>query len=249
MPRRPRIAPGGFSYHVVNRAAGRLTLFESASDFAAFERLLRDVLIETGMRILAYCLMRNHWHLLLWPIADGDLTTFMHRLTSTHARRWVLAHDAVGRGAVYQSRFKSIPVQTNHHLIAVWRYIERNPLRANLVRSAEDWDWSSLSVTRDRRRVPVLCGSPIDLPSSWADFVNAPQTNAELGAIRGAIASGEPFGDAAWSAGASEAIGWRPQGRPKRGRTPFSLVLPEKGVRPLFKRIGPLARPRRRSRA
>lgn len=221
MARRRRVTPGGFVYHVINRAAGRLVLFESSLDFAAFERLLRDVLICTGMRILAYCLMRNHWHLLLWPDGDGNLTTFMHRLTTTHARRWVLAHDAVGRGAVYQSRFKSIPVQTDHHLLAVWRYVERNPLRANLVRSASDWDWSSLSLTRDRRKAPVLCASPIDRPSSWVDFVDTPHTNAELTAVRAAIDSGEPFGDAAWSAGAREAIGWRRQGRPKKGPYPF----------------------------
>lgn len=221
MARRRRVAPGGFVYHVVNRAAGRLVLFESSSDFAAFEYLLRDVLMRTRMRIIAYCLMRNHWHLLLWPMVDGDLTTFMHRLTTTHARRWVLAHDAVGRGAVYQSRFKSIPVQSTCHLLTVWRYVERNPLRANLVNSAQDWDWSSLSLTRDRRKAPVLCASPVERPSSWVDFVNTPQTDAELAAIRGAINSGEPFGDADWTIGARDAIGWRPQGRPKRGRTPF----------------------------
>jgi putative transposase len=208
-------------YHVVNRAAGRLVLFETSADFAAFESLLQDMLICTGMRIIAYCLMRNHWHLLLWPIADGDLTRFMHRLSATHARRWVLAHDSVGRGAVYQSRFKSIPVQSDHHLLTVWRYVERNPLRANLVSSAEDWDWSSLSLSRERRQAPVLCGPPVDRPSEWLDFVNAPQTNAEIIAIRAAMAKGEPFGDADWTRYTSKATGWRSQGRPKKGPYPF----------------------------
>src|SRR6266849_9213163 len=151
MPRRRRVAPGGYVYHVVNRAAGRLALFESSSDFAAFERLLREAQTRVAMQVIAYCLMPNHWHLLLWPALDGALTTFMHWLEGTHARRWALAHDAVGRGAVYQSRFKSIPVQTDHHLLTVWRYVERNPLRANLVSSAADWAWSSLSKARDRR--------------------------------------------------------------------------------------------------
>jgi putative transposase len=219
MPRRRRVAPGGFVYHVVNRAAGRLILFESASDFAAFERLLSDVLIRTGMRIIAYCLMRNHWHLLLWPSTDGDLTRFMHRLTATHARRWVLAHNAVGRGAVYQSRFKSIPVQNDHHLLTVWRYIERNPLRANLVSAAQDWDWSSLSATRSRRRAPIACASPIERPSGWLDFVNIPHTASEIAAIRAAIQRGEPFGDAAWSTKAAQATGWHRQGRPTTGKS------------------------------
>jgi putative transposase len=232
MARRRRVAPGGFVYHVVNRAAGRLVLFESSSDFAAFEYLLREILIRHEMRIIAYCLMRNHWYLLLWPAADGDLSRFMHRLTSTHARRWVLAHDAVGRGAVYQSRFKSIPVQNTHHLLTVWRYVERNPLRAHLVSAAQDWEGSSLSSTRDRRKAPILCASPVERPMHWLDFVNTPQTEPELAAIRHSIDTGEPLGDAEWSMNAREAVGWRPQGRPKRSPHAFSSL--QKGVRPLF---------------
>src|SRR6185295_19770737 len=113
MARRLRVAPGGFVYHVVNRAAGRLILFETSADYAAFERLLSQAQNRTGMRILAYCLMRNHWHLLPWPVDNGSLSTFMQWLTGTHAQRWAVAHDAVGRGAVYQSRFKSMPVQSD----------------------------------------------------------------------------------------------------------------------------------------
>src|SRR5712691_6383253 len=230
MPRRRRVAPGGFVYHVVNRAAGRLILFETSSDFAAFERLLFHAQTRIGMRIFAYCLMRNHWHLLLWPVGDGALTTFMHWLTATHARRWALAHEAVGRGAVYQSRFKSIPVQSDHHLLTVWRYVERNPLRANIVSSAQDWPWSTLSPTRRDRKTPTLTTPPIDLPSNWIDCVNTPHTAAELAAIRAAIDSGAPFGDADWSQAASDAIGWRPHGRPKKGPYPFFSACQEKGV-------------------
>jgi putative transposase len=202
---------------VVNRAAGRLILFETSSDFQAFERLLSQAQNRTGMRILAYCLMRNHWHLLLWPRVETALSSFMQWLTGTHARRWALAHDAVGRGAVYQSRFKSIPVQSDHHLLTVWRYVERNPLRANLVSSAQDWHWSSLSSTRNGRKAPDLNASPIDLPANWTAIVNTPHTAAELAMIRGAIECGAPFGDAQWSHAASETIGWRARGRPKIG--------------------------------
>jgi putative transposase len=220
---------------VVNRVAGRQILFETSADFAAFERLLSQAQNRTGMRILAYCLMRNHWHLLPWPVNDGSLSTFMQWLTGTHAQRWAVAHDAVGRGAVYQSRFKSMPVQSDHHLLTVWRYVERNPSRANLVNSAQDWHWSSLSPTRHVRKTPELTASPIELPANWIDCVNTPQTAAELAAIRASIDCGAPFGDADWSNAASEAIGWRPHGRPKKGVVPlFRGHDPEKGVRPLF---------------
>ena len=226
------MAPGGYVYHVVNRAAGQLVLFDSGGDFEAFERLLRDAQTRTAMRILAYCLMGNHWHLLLWPSRDDALTTFMHWLEGTHARRWTLAHDAVGRGAVYQSRFRSTPVQTDHHLLAVWRYIERNPLRANLVASAADWHWSSLSTTRHRRKVPELATPPIDRPSNWLEYVNLPRTDAELAAIRRATGVGAPFGEAVWSESAAAAIGWRQRGRPKKGPYPFA----GNGAVPLFQR-------------
>jgi len=220
---------------VVSRAAGRLILFETSADYAAFERLLSQAQNRTGMRILAYCLMRNHWHLLPWPVDNGSLSTFMQWLTGTHAQRWAVAHDAVGRGAVYQSRFKSMPVQSDHHLLTVWRYVERNPLRANLVKSAQDWQWSSLSPTRSDRKTPELTASPIELPANWTDCVNTPHTAAELAAIRASIDCGAPFGEADWSNVASEAIGWRPHGRPKKGVVPlFRGHDLEKGVRPLF---------------
>lgn len=214
MPRRRRITPSGFVYHVINRAAGRLVLFESPSDYIAFERLLALGQTRSRMRILAYCLMRNHWHILLWPEADRGLTTFMHWVTTVHARRWVLAHDAVGRGAVYQSRFKSIPVQTDGHLLTVWRYIERNPLRANLVGRAEEWPWSSLSESRFKRATPELAKPPIDLPRDWLERVNAAQTESELTPLRRSIATGEPYGDPAWREQTDDLVGWRKQGRP-----------------------------------
>lgn len=231
MPRRPRTTPGGYVYHVMNRAAGRLALFESSGDYFAFQQLLSQAQSRTKMRILAYCLMWNHWHFLLWPDEDSAITTFMHWVTTTHARRWVLVHAAVGRGAVYQSRFKAVPVQTGDHLLVVWRYVERNALRANLVSRAEDWRWSSLSM-RGSLNAPPLASPPVDRPANWVDYVNGPQSLDELAAVRTAIDRSVPFGDDAWCEETKQSIGWRPQGRPKRGRTPFCEL--QKGVRPLY---------------
>ena len=233
MPRRRRSTPAGFVYHVLNRAAGRLVLFESSSDYRAFKRLLAEASQRMSMRIIAYCLMRNHWHLLLWPQEDHAVSSFMHWVTTTHARRWALAHDAVGRGAVYQSRFKAIPVQSGEHLLTVWRYIERNPLRANLVKRAEDWEWSSLSPRRETCS-PTLSAPPLSRPPNWFELVNTPQTQGELEAIRRTLETAMPYGDAEWGRTTSVLVGWRPRGRPKRGRTPFSDEPAEKGVRPLF---------------
>ena len=88
MPRTARVAPGGMVFHVLNRGVGRMQLFDKAGDFQAFERVLEETCHDTPMRICAYALMPNHWHLLLWPQHDGDLASFMQRLTITHVRRW-----------------------------------------------------------------------------------------------------------------------------------------------------------------
>jgi putative transposase len=235
MPRRNRVAPAGYVYHVMNRAAGRLVLFECPADYDAFLRLLWSAQRRTGIRIIAYCLMPNHWHILLWPETDKSVTRFMHWLTTTHASRWRQTHETVGRGAVYQSRFRCVPIQSGHHLFVVWRYVERNPLRARIVAEAHAWPWSSLS--REHRcsgQRPELGPFPVALPPDWLHRVNRPQTAEEVAAVRGALAEGRPFGDPSWTEATLQTMGWRARGRPKRGRTPLFDDSERKGVRPLF---------------
>ena len=79
MGRPLRSAPGGIVYHALNRANGRAAIFRKDGDFEAFERILAEALEHVpGMRLLTYCLMPNHWHLLLWPRHDGELSDFLH---------------------------------------------------------------------------------------------------------------------------------------------------------------------------
>lgn len=111
------------------------------------------------MRLCGYCIMGNHWHLLLWPIGNGDLSEFMRWITLTHTQRFHISHGTVGIGHLYQRRFKSFPVQDNGHYLTVMRYIEANPLRAELVKRAGDWLWSSLAVrsySEDRPKINIL---------------------------------------------------------------------------------------------
>ena len=91
MPRRPRVATGGDVYHALNRAVGRSTIFEKAGDYAAFEQVLEEAREQVEMRLLSFCVMPNHWHLVLWPREDGDLSTYLCWLTNAHTRRWHLA--------------------------------------------------------------------------------------------------------------------------------------------------------------
>ncbi len=76
------------------------------------------------MRVLGYCLMSNHWHLLLWPREEGDLSRFMLRLTTTHVRRLHAHYRQPHGGHIYQGRYKSFPVQDDLHLLTVLRYVD-----------------------------------------------------------------------------------------------------------------------------
>ncbi len=157
MPRRPRIATGGDVYHALNRAVGRSTIFEKVDDYAAFEAVLEEAREQVDRRLLAFSLMPNHWHLMLWPRADGDLSDYMGWLTNTHTRRWHLAHGTVGTGPLYQGRFKSFPIQEDEHFFTVCRYAERNALRANLVTSARAVALVELVAPRQQERSRDAC--------------------------------------------------------------------------------------------
>src|SRR5918993_1616120 len=136
MPRRSLHSAGGVIFHVLNRSARRQQLFFSSADYRAFESVLVEALDKVSIRLLAYALMPNHWHLVLWPVHD-ELPRFMHWLTLTHAKRWHAAHQSTSTGHVYQNRYHAVPVQSDAHLVTVLRYVERNALRAGLVRRAE----------------------------------------------------------------------------------------------------------------
>ena len=133
MPRRPRVATGGYVYHVLNRAVGRWQIFRKDEDFAAFEKIIGEVHERRPVRLLSYSLMPNHWHFVLWPKGDGELSEFMRLLSVTHVQRWHAHYRTAGTGPLYQGRFKSFPVQPDGNLLDVCRYVERNALASGLV--------------------------------------------------------------------------------------------------------------------
>jgi putative transposase len=209
MPRRPRFASGGYVFHVLNRAAGRRTIFSQESDFLAFERVLHAASERAPMRLLAYCMMPTHWHLVLWPQGDDDLSEYLRWLTVTHTQRWHQSHGTAGTGPLYQGRFKSFPVETDDHFYRVCRYVERNPLRANLVTQAENWRWSSLWQWKNTR-CDVICHPwPLERPSDWLAIVQSPQTEVELQAIRNSLLRGRPYGNSAWRRDTAMRLGLR----------------------------------------
>jgi putative transposase len=225
MPRTARQTPGGYVYHALNRGTARLKLFRKAADYDALLRVLEEALQRYPTRLLAYCLMPTHWHLVLWPEQDGQLSCLLRWLTLTHSVRWHTHHHSTGSGHVYQNRFKSFPVEEDEHLDTVLRYVERNALRAGLVQRAQDWAWSSLA---DRLRggdmAKWLTAWPVPEPQDWLRWVNEPQTEAELDAVRLSVARGRPYGAEAWVEAVVQRLGLqatvRPRGRPRKRPAP-----------------------------
>ena len=222
MGRPKRASDGGLIYHVLSRANARMPIFETDDDYEAFERILEEAVERTKTRLLAYCVLRNHWHLVVWPQKDGELSQFTGWLTLTHTQRWHAHRHSTGSGHVYQGRFKSFPVQDDEHFYTVCRYVEPNALRANLVRRAENWRWGSLHRWKrgTAKEKSLLAAWPLPRRAGWVDHVNAPQTDAELSALRCSVKRGCPFGDSSWSDRMVVKLGLestlRPHGRPKK---------------------------------
>ncbi len=226
MPRRARSILGGYVYHVLNRANGRLRLFKKDADFAAFEQVLAEAHERVPLRLLGYTLMGNHWHFVVWPRPrqPEQVSNFFRWLTVTHSQRWHAHHGTAGMGHVYQGRFKSFPIAEDEHLLAVLRYVERNPLRAGLVGRAEQWRFGSLyrrtQGTPEDRALLTAC--PLALGRNWAEHVNRPQSEAQLSALRRSVQRGQPFGGEAWRGKVARQMGLehtlRPVGRPRLWR-------------------------------
>jgi len=208
-------------FHCLNRAVARLTLFEKEADYEAFERVLEEAHERVPVRILAYTIMPNHWHLVLWPRHDAEVTELLQWLTVTHTMRWHAHYQTSGTGHLYQGRFKSFPVQSDEHLLALLRYVERNPLRAGLVERAEDWRWGSAWRRRQANAElkRLLADWPIARPRNWRGLVNRPQTEVKVAAVRRCVQRGTPFGSDRWVRRSSHRLDLdatlRPRGRPR----------------------------------
>jgi len=148
MGRPKRADEGGLIHYVLNRANARMTIFEKDGDYEAFELVLEEAVDRTQTTLLAYCVMPNHWQLIVWPHQDGEVSRFVGWLTLTHTQWWRAHRHTRGSGHVYQGRFKSFPVQGDEHFLTACRYVERNALRANLVERAEAWRWCSLAMVQ-----------------------------------------------------------------------------------------------------
>ncbi len=244
MPRSARTLIGGLCYHVINRGNGRARVFHGEADYREFVKLMAAACDRLPpprpMRLLAYCLMPNLVHLVLWPREDGELSRWMQWLMTTQVRRHHRRHGSDGH--LWQGRFKAFPIQRDAHLLSVLRYVERNPLRAGLVARAEAWPWSSLGAwdaggqvdpgapeaadaggfdpALDQAPGPPLHAGPLPRPANWRAWVNEAEDPGQLAALRHSVVRGTPCGKPAWAERTATRLGTeaslRPRGRPRK---------------------------------
>jgi len=221
MPRPPRVIFADQCYHIINRGNGRAEIFHEAADYCGFIALMARAQERVHLPILAACLMPNHVHLVVRPTGKDDISHWTRWLFTTHVRHHHEKYKTTGR--LWQGRFKSFHIQDDHYLLGVLRYVERNAQRASLVARAEDWRWGSLNWRVEKQSPLELSPLPLELPGSWVEFVNMPQTAAELEAIRTCVNRQRPFGDPMWVESQAQEAGLEQSlfnvGRPRKSRS------------------------------
>jgi putative transposase len=144
----------------------RHRLFVTDEDYQHFQRLMGAAQMKVPVRLIAYCLMPNHWHLVVWVSAVCAVSAHVRWLAWSHSCYFNKHHHF--KGHAYEGRFNSRVVKEDRHLLTLLRYVEANPVAAGLVERAEQWQWSSLH----RCREIVIAESPVRRPAYWLDLLS-----------------------------------------------------------------------------
>jgi putative transposase len=218
MPRVERGLADGFTYHVLNRGNGKQTVFHKDKDYSVFISLMQEAKSRVPVAIYAYCLMPNHFHMVVMPNKGEHLSIWMQWLMTSHVRRY---HGHYGTsGHIWQGRFESFIVKQDLHFLNVIRYVEANPVRAGLVTSARDWHWSSHRSRMKWHQSTLLDKLLVELPNDWNILVDKSFAASDLAILRKCLIRQTPYGDLSWQAKICKNLGLestrRPRGRPKK---------------------------------
>ena len=156
MSRPLRLEYAGALYHVTSRGNERRAIFREESDFALFLTVLGDVCCQYNWVIHAWCLMTNHYHLVV-ETPDGNLSGGMRQLNGVYTLRFNRRHRRAGH--LFQGRYKSILVDKSSYLLELSRYVVLNPVRARMVGSPDEWKWSSYLYTLGAKDSPSWLAS------------------------------------------------------------------------------------------
>lgn len=220
MPRTARASLGGVCYHVYNRSNDSAILFHKRDDYQTFLRALQFATNRQRMRVAAYCILPTHFHFVVWPFEDGDLSSWMQRLMTIQVRRFRQLYQ--GLGHIWQGRFRAFPIEPGPSFWSVVRYVEQNPIRLKLVERAEAWEWSSAAnpITLEN---PGIGAAPSARPADWSDQLHEPMPAEEVERIRRSLNRGLPYGAADWVLATAKSMGiessLRPRGRPRKAPT------------------------------
>jgi len=218
MPRVVRGLADKFIYHITNRGNGRQEVFHKDKDYEAFIDIMKEAKARYPVKIFAYCLMPNHFHMVLMPERGDELSRWMQWLMTSHVRRYHRHYGSSGH--IWQGRFKSFIIQRDEHLLMVLRYVEGNPKRAGLVGSAKEWTWSSHREMIDEKINILLDEIPIELPGDWGRYVDEPLTSKEIEKVRQSVIRQSPYGNSEWQMKVCKELGLEstlnPKGRPRK---------------------------------
>lgn len=217
----PRIARGladNQIYHIINRGNRRESVYHDKYDYERFLKLLFDSKEKYNIKIYAYCLMPNHFHLVIYTKYSESLSKAMHWISSSYVRYYNKRYKISGH--LWQGRYKSFIVQKESYLLTLLKYVEVNPKRAKIVKRCEDYKYSSAYNRINNIEDELINIPPIDLPVNWDKYINDEESKIDIDYIRNSIERQSPLGEELWQVNIAKKYGLEStlnsRGRPRK---------------------------------
>lgn len=227
MPRAPRISLEGLVYHVINRGNNRQDVFRDEEDFDTYLKTVIRFKEKYSFKLYGYCLMNNHTHLVLEPVKPNTLSKIIQSITLSHIRLYHSKYKSSGH--LWQGRFKNPIIQTDEYLLQCLKYIELNPVKANIVARPQDYRWSSYKFHAFGKDEPKLLDKdPAYLSladtdtarqKAYQSFMGSEQDESIVERIRKSISSDSILGSDGFIDSLRERLDLvkpRPRGRPRK---------------------------------
>lgn len=214
MPRIARIVAEGYPHHIIQRGNNRQAVFFDNEDRRLYLGLLKKYSKECGSRLHAFCLMDNHIHILATPQQSDSLARTMQKLSLRFTQHVNKKYRRTGR--LWECRFHSSLIDAENYLWAVCRYIERNPVRAKIVINPSQYKWSSANNAHKNDIVESVWDEV--QKQEYIDYLNRPDDDSQVQAIRKNTYSGKPIGSVEFIDSIAKMLNielsTRPKGRP-----------------------------------